>query len=355
MSAPSALTQIQQQIREAASHQRPIRIRGGGTKDFYGESLRGEVLDMGRLTGVIDYEPSELVVTAWAGTPLAEIEALLATQNQYLAFEPPAFAPGTTLGGVVAAGLSGPRRATVGGVRDFVLGASLLSSQGELLKFGGRVMKNVAGFDVSRLLVGSLGILGPIADVSIKVLPCPRLEVTLAFEMTAAESVRAFNRWLRTPIPVSATSWWGGQARVRLSGMPTAVEEGVRQLNGERVPTAEAAIWWAQLRHHQHPFLNREQPLWRMSIPATSPLLSIAGEVLIEWAGALRWVRSTTPASDLRAAASALGGSAALWHGGPSQPMSAPLAPGVLALHRRLKSQFDPLGIFNPDRLIVGI
>jgi glycolate oxidase FAD binding subunit len=329
-----------------------LRIRGAGTKDFLGEALNGEILDTRPLAGVVDYEPSELVVTARAGTRLSELAALLGGCGQFLAFEPPAFGGDPTLGGIVAAGLSGPRRATAGAVRDFVLGAQLLSAGGELLTFGGRVMKNVAGFDVARLLCGSFGILGLIVEASVKVLPRPPAEATLAFEMGAAQAIEAFNRWSRRPLPLSATSWHAGVARVRLSGFESAVAAACAALGGTPLPATEAQRWWADLANHAEPFLAPRESLWRLSLPATAPPVDLPGTTLIEWAGALRWLRTPAAPGDVREAARRAGGSAALWHGAGRAPAFEPLPPALLAIHRRLKAAFDPQGIFNRGRLV---
>ncbi len=351
----AALEALRDRVLAAGHAGRRLRIRGAGTKDFLGETLQGELLDTAAFAGIVDYEPSELVLTARAGTRLSAIEALLGAHQQFLAFEPPAFGGDPTLGGIVAAGLSGPRRASAGAARDFVLGARLLSAGGECLNFGGRVMKNVAGFDVARLLCGSFGILGVIVEVSIKVLPRPAEELTLGFEMSAADAIEAFNRWSRRPLPLSATSWHDGVARVRLSGVGAAVAAARAVLGGTPIAAEVAARWWAGLRDHTHPFLAPREPLWRVSVAATAPLLGLPGAKLVEWAGALRWLRSTAAAEDVREAARRAGGSAALWHGAGRVPAFEPLPPALLAIHRRLKAGFDPHGLFNPGRLVPGL
>lgn len=333
----------------------PLRVRGTGSKDFYGESLAGDVLDTRALRGIVAYEPSELVITALSGTPLAVIEAALAEHGQFLAFEPPAFGAGATIGGAIAAGLSGPRRAYVGAARDFVLGASLLTAGGELLHFGGQVMKNVAGFDVSRLLCGSLGILGLITQVSLKVLPRPRSEVTLRHACTAAEALRLFDRWRPQPLPVSATLWHGGMLHVRLSGADSAVRAAATTLAAEPVGAAEATAFWRAVRDQAHrAFDAGTAPLWRLSVPATTPS-EVCESDAIEWSGALRWLRSEEPAASLRARIAGCGGTAMVWRGRRDAPMLHPLDAASLDLHRRLKRQFDPHGIFNPGRLVAGL
>src|ERR1700761_4010945 len=229
------LLELRERVLEAKSTGTPLRLRGAGTKDFYGETLIGEELDLSRYRGIVDYEPSELVLSARCGTGLAEGETVLAERGQFLAFEPPRLNGDPTLGGVIAAGLSGPRRIQVGAARDFVLGVQLLNSEGELLHFGGRVMKNVAGFDVSRLLCGSLGIFGIMTELSIKVLPKPRVEETVRLEMPARQAVETFNRWGGQPLPISAAAWHEGAAWVRLSGAEPAVRAAAKIIGGDRV------------------------------------------------------------------------------------------------------------------------
>ncbi|HZP66664.1 MAG TPA: glycolate oxidase subunit GlcE [Rudaea sp.] len=353
----AALSELRERIVAANGTKTPLRLRGAGTKDFYGETLAGEILDTRRYRGIVDYEPSELVITARCGTPLSEIERALAERDQCLACEPPRFAGDPTLGGVVAAGLSGPRRATAGAVRDFALGATLVSASGELLRFGGRVMKNVAGFDVSRLLCGSLGILGLIAEVSLKVLPRPRAQTTLVFELDLPTAIERFNRWSAQPLPVSATAWHEGAAYLRLSGARSALAAAREVVGGESMAQDAADAWWSALRDQTHAFFGGGRRLWRLSLPSTAPHVdaAFAGPVLVEWAGALRWVASDESAERIRAAVSALGGTAAQWRGARASTMFHPLADAALTLHRRLKREFDPRGIFNPGRLVAGL
>ncbi|HEX4619835.1 MAG TPA: glycolate oxidase subunit GlcE [Steroidobacteraceae bacterium] len=350
-----AVAQLRSAVMEAHHARRPMRLCGAGTKDFYGESREGARLDLTGHRGVVEYEPSELVLTARCGTPLSEIEALLSAQRQFLAFEPPSLGGDPTIGGVIAAGLSGPRRPQAGAARDFVLGAVLLAVDGEVLHFGGQVMKNVAGFDVSRLLCGSLGILGPILQVSLKLLPLPREEQTLRFELTEAAALAAFNRWAGQPLPVSATAWWNGVAWVRLSGAPAALRAARAQLGGETLEPEAAAAWWRELRSQQHTLFGAVQNLWRLSLPSSAPPLALEGARLIEWGGALRWYASQLPAVEVRRIASAAGGTALHWRGGAARSRFHPLAAPVLAIHRRLKARFDPHGIFNPNRLVAGL
>jgi glycolate oxidase FAD binding subunit len=332
-------------------------LRGSGTKDFYGERLEGEPLELAPYRGIIDYEPSELVLVARCGTPLSEIQHTLASGGQFLAFEPPALGGDPTLGGIIAAGLSGPRRLSAGAARDFVLGATLLGSDGELLRFGGRVMKNVAGFDIARLLCGSLGTLGIITEVSIKVLPLPRTEATLRFEMSADEALLAFNRWSGRPLPISGAAWSAGVAWLRLSGAAAAVRAACEELGGERVETVEAVQWWDSLRHCQHEVF-RGGVVWRLALPAGAPALDLPGQVLIDWGGTLRWYAGeahTLPSPRVRAVASAVGGTALCWRGPVSGSRFHPLQPAVALLHQRLKDRFDPERIFNRGRLLATL
>ena len=257
-----------------------------------------------------------------------------------------------TLGGCVAAGLSGPRRAAAGAVRDFVLGIRMLDGRGNELRFGGQVMKNVAGFDVSRLMTGSLGTLGAILEVSLKVLPQPVAETTLRFEKTAGEAIKTINEWAGKPLPVSATAWNGGDLRVRLSGAAAAVEAAMKTLGGERISPAQAERYWQGIREHTDPFFKTRQPLWRLSLKSTTPPLSLPGAQMIEWGGALRWLASDADAQTVRDAAKAGGGHATLFRGGDkSIGVFHPLPPALMTIHRNLKRAFDPAGIFNPGRL----
>ncbi len=349
----------QARVRQAASAGTPLRIQGGGSKDFYGGSCAGESFDTRELSGVVSYEPTELVVTVHGGTPLVELENVLAGQGQMLAFEPPHFGPGATVGGAVATGLSGPRRLAAGAVRDFVLGVRIIDGRGDLLSFGGQVMKNVAGYDVSRLVCGSLGTLGPIVDVSLKVLPRPALEASLRFAMNEAEAVEALNRWGGQPLPISASAWHGGVLMVRLSGAPAAVASAVTRLGGETVPDPEATSFWISVREQQHAFFADSTEnggvLWRLAVPTAAPWLGLDGDQLIEWGGGLRWLRTAASAERVRERAIALGGHATRFRGGEaSVPAFQPLSPALMQIQRQLKQAFDPAGIFNPGRLYNG-
>jgi len=350
----AVLESWRERIAAAVRGASPLRLRGAGTKDFYGEQLSGEILHLGSWRGIVDYEPSELVISVRCGTPLSEVEAALAAHGQFLAFEPPGFGADPTIGGVIAAGLSGPRRMFAGAARDFVLGTKLLTAQGELLRFGGQVMKNVAGFDVSRLLCGSLGILGIITEVSLKVLPLPRVDETRRLELPAGEGVRAFNRWAALPLPLSGAAWWQGSAWVRLSGAPAAVRAAREQIGGDPVAAADAERFWSALRHCQLPLFAAES-LWRLSLPQATAPLDIPTEPLIDWGGALRWFANVPADIDVRARAQAAHGTALRWRGLTGANRFPPLPPSIASLHRRLKQRFDPAGIFNRGRLMAGL
>ncbi|HET8748838.1 MAG TPA: glycolate oxidase subunit GlcE, partial [Ramlibacter sp.] len=335
------------------------RIRGGGTKDFYGERLEGELLETTALRGIVNYEPSELVITVRAGTPLAELEAALAERGQCLPFEPPHFAEGATVGGMVAAGLSGPARASVGAVRDYILGLNLLNGRGEELVFGGQVMKNVAGYDVSRLMAGALGTLGLITEVSLKVLPVAPAEATLRFRIPQAEALQRLNAWGGQPLPLNASGWdpsGDGALYLRLRGAVAAVEAACRSLGGERLDTAGAATEWNACRDQRLAwFTERDgRDLWRLSVPQTAPVLDLPEPPLVEWHGGQRWVRAEAAEGvRVRQAALAAGGHATLFRTDRSdaRDRTTPLAPPLAALHERLKLQFDPQRIFNRGRL----
>ncbi|HEY0938974.1 MAG TPA: glycolate oxidase subunit GlcE [Steroidobacter sp.] len=351
-----ALNQLCDKVRAASASRTPLCIRAGGTKDFYGNPPQGTLLDPRGVAGVVEYEPTELVITARAGTSLAELEQLLAEHGQMLAFEPPHFGPGATIGGCIAAGLAGPRRVsfgtTHGGVRDFVLGAQLVDGRGELLTFGGTVMKNVAGYDVSRLLAGSMGILGVIVEVSLKVLPRALSHQTLRFEMSETVAVDTLNEWAGRPLPLSASLWHEDILHLRLAGAPAAVLAARQQLGGENVDNVEADALWTSVREQTHPFFAGELPLWRMSVPSTAAPLRVDAPQLIEWNGALRWLRTAQSAEQVRERATQAGGHATLFRGGDrSAGVFTPLAAPIAAIHRRLKAQFDPAGIFNPGRI----
>lgn len=367
----AALQQIHARVSDAIAHKTALRIRGGGSKDFHALQLQGDIVDTRGLCGIVSYEPSELVVTVRAGTPLAELEAVLAAQGQCLAFEPPHFAIAdgdvATVGGMVAAGWSGPARASVGAVRDFVLGIEILNGKAELLRFGGTVMKNVAGYDVSRLMAGSWGTLGLITEVSLKVLPVVPGEATLCFAgIPQAQALQRLHQWGGQPLPLNASCWVEdggvGTLYVRLRGAVAAVEAACQHMGGMRMDPAQAALDWTACREQTLPwFADRgtDLCLWRLSLPQTAPALALPAGIappLVEWHGALRWVqapRSMGP--QLKALAREVGGSAALFRaaspdGITAQAIFDPKSTALLRVHTQLQQAFDPAGIFNPGR-----
>jgi glycolate oxidase FAD binding subunit len=342
-----------QRVRDAVARRQPLCLRGGGSKDFYGRAPEGEVLDTRGHAGIVAYEPTELVITARGGTPLAEIEATLAERGQLLAFEPPHFGE-ATLGGCVAAGLSGPRRASAGALRDFVLGVKIMDGRARVLSFGGQVMKNVAGYDVSRLMAGSLGTLGLILEVSLKVLPRPVAETTLLLEMPLGRALETMNRWAGRPLPISATYWHKDELMVRLSGARAAVAAAQTQIGGETF--SEGDEFWGAVREQRLAFFRDAAPVWRLSLPSTASALDLPGSQVVEWGGSQRWLKSDADADVVFAAARAAGGHAVRFRGGDRQAeVFAPLAAPQLAIHRELKGSFDPEGIFNRGRLYAAL
>ncbi|MGZ8259884.1 MAG: glycolate oxidase subunit GlcE [Caldimonas sp.] len=360
----AAVAAIVERVRAAHAAGAPLRIRGGGSKDFYGEAPTGKVLDVTTLVGAADHEPTELVVTAAAGMRLLDLEAQLAAHDQCLAFEPPRFTLATTVGGMVAAGLSGPSRAAAGSVRDHVLGVTMVSGTGELMHFGGRVIKNVAGYDVSRLVAGSLGILGVIVEVSLKVLPRAEAETTVRFDCKPGEALALLHGWGARPLPLDASVWWNGNLIVRLRGSSAAVAEGAAAIGGEEIAPAAALPFWQSLRDHTDPFFvaaedaieHQDATLWRLSLPQTAPLLGLAGDELIEWHGGQRWLATALPAAQVRDVAASVGGHATVFRSlHKTAGAFAPLAKPLRAIHERLKRAFDPKGILNPGRLVPGL
>ena len=346
--------QIRAVVEEAARAHQSLRIEGGGSKGFYGCPVSGSPVATLAHSGIVEYEPSELVVTVRAGTPLAALEAALDEAGQMLPFEPPYFGENATVGGAIATGLSGPRRAYAGSARDFVLGAHVVDGSGRLLRFGGRVIKNVAGFDAARLMVGAQGTLGVLTEVSLKVLPRPHSEAQLEFEMSEADAIRSMNEWAGKPWPITATFFHGGRLRVRLAGAEPAVEAAVRRLGG--ASSAFGAEFWRAVREHELDCLRLpaggRDVLWRIGVASTAAPLDLPGEQAIEWGGSLRWLRTDCPASEVRAAAALTGGHASVFRGEVAgAPRFQPL-PGALAeLHRRVKAALDPAGILNPGRI----
>ena len=353
--AEALVQQFADTIRAAADAKRPLRIRGGGSKAFYGnasasDDLNVTLLDVAPYRGIINYEPTELVITACAGTPLVEIESAMRERGQMLGFEPPHFGGGATLGGCIAAGLSGPRRPYAGSVRDFVLGVRILDGRGSDLAFGGQVMKNVAGYDVSRLITGSLGTLGVILEVSLKALPLPPAELTLCREQSRSDAIATRNAWAGQPLPVTGTCHVEKRLYVRLAGAASAVKAAAQKIGGEEV--VNAAEFWRNVRDHRDVFFGGVRPIWRISLRPTAPEFNLTGPQLVEWNGALRWLKSDDDAMAVREAARKADGHATLFRrGNPEIGAFHPLPETMMRLHKRVKQAMDPAGILNPGRM----
>lgn len=342
-----------EQVAAAAAVRTPLAIIGAGSRDFL-----ARLPDLPRLVveghcGIVEYDPRELVVTARAGTPLAELETELEACGQMLAFEPPRFSSSSTLGGAVASGLSGPRRAYCGAVRDFMLGCRIIDGRGEVLRFGGQVIKNVAGYDVSRLMAGAWGTLGVLLEVSLKVLPKPETSVTVMLTYSAEEALARMRQLAGIPLPVDASCFHDGQLFLRLSGCENAVQAARKKLGGETLPDADD--FWRKLCDHGLPFFATHQSLWRISLPAVTPMLPLAGDWLMEWGGALRWLKTGASVPQVRAAAEQAGGHAMLFRGDASGGVFHPLPPALRELHQRVKQGFDPVGILNPGVMIEAL
>lgn len=337
-------------VAAAAAQGEALRIVGGDTRAGYGHPVDGRVLHLSGHRGVVAYDPSELVITVRAGTPVAEVEALLDAQGQMLPFEPPSFGPKGTIGGMVAAGLSGPRRPFAGALRDYVLGAKILDGRGQVLNFGGTVFKNVAGFDAFRLMAGALGCLGVILEVSLRVAPKPRAEAAMVIDSADAPARRWVARMMSRPVPISGAFHDGQRLHVRLSGGESAVLSAIKQLGGE----VEVVSVWRSIRHLTHPALAGGT-LWRLSIPAgVEPTDLPEGRLAWDWGGAQVWLAGDPPAAEVFAAAARMGGHATLFRGRGDQVFQ-PLPAPLLALHKRIKAALDPAGVLNPGRMYEGL
>lgn len=345
---------IQQQVEQALADKKALNICAGNSKQFYGREASGEVLDMSQHSGVVNYEPTELVITLRAGSNLKEVEQILAAENQMFGFEPPAFSDSATIGGTVACNFSGPRRAFAGSVRDFVLGSRIINGKAESLHFGGEVMKNVAGYDVSRLMCGAMGTLGALLEVSLKVLPKPETDITLLHELTAEQSLEKVHQLARQSLPVSATCFDDNGLRIRLSGTQAAVQAAQKLLGGDDVTSENN--YWQQLKEQQLNFFKTDVDLWRLSVVSNAPILALQGKTLYEWNGAQRWLISDEKPEVIREIAAQHSGHALRFkHNNSQQPVFHPLDSGVLKLHRQLKRAFDPENIFNPGRMYAEI
>lgn len=333
-----------EQVNHALDARTPLRIRGGDSKAFLGRPVNGVELDTRAHTGIVSYDPTELVLTARAGTPLSEIEAALEAAGQMLPCEPPNFS-NATFGGMVAAGLSGPRRPWSGSVRDYVLGTRVITGHGKLLRFGGEVMKNVAGYDLSRLLTGTLGCLGLITEVSMKVLPKPRMCASLRLNMDVHQALGELAEWGSQPIPLTAACHDGHALYLRLEGGEGSVCSARLRLGGEEIDSG----YWEELREHRLDFFAGAEPLWRLSLPNAMPALALPGRQLVDWGGAQRWLKSDADAELIRRSVAEVGGHATRYATGDDA--FHPLPAALLRYHRSLKQQLDPLGIFNPGRM----
>lgn len=339
------------QVRSAFAKVMPLRIVGGNSKAFYAPTHQAPAtpLHLSEHRGIVSYEPRELVVTVRAGTPLAELEAILAQHNQMLPFEPPHFGAEATIGGSIACNFSGPRRAAAGALRDFLLGVEIINGSGEHLRFGGQVMKNVAGYDVSRLMAGAFGTLGVILSATFKVLPRAPHTLTLRHEYTAAVAIENMNRWAGQPLPITATAHDGDQLYLRLEGSDNGVRAARQRIGGEVIDDAD---YWSTLREHRHGFFTDPRPLWRVSVPSTRAPFTPAGKTLLEWNGALRWLYTDMAPAAVHELAQQQGGHATLFRTAtPIAEVFTPLPKALLQLHRQLKAAFDPHGILNPGRM----
>ncbi|EJM72277.1 glycolate oxidase subunit GlcE [Pseudomonas sp. GM55] len=335
------------QVNQALENATPLRIQGSNSKGFLGRATAGEILDTRSHRGIVSYDPTELVITARCGTPLAQLAQVLDAAQQMLPCEPPAFGDSATVGGMIACGLSGPRRPWSGSVRDFVLGTRVITGQGKLLRFGGEVMKNVAGYDLSRLMAGSYGCLGLITEVSLKVLPKPRQCLSISLEMDTAQALLRLAEWGQQPLPISAACHDGSRLHLRLEGGEGSVAAAHDRLGGEWLD----ASYWDDLNEQRLSFFDEDQPLWRLSLPHNTPPLSLPGRQLLDWGGAQRWLKSDAEAAFIRQVVDEVGGHATCFSHGLTDTPFQPLPPALMRYHRNLKQQLDPRGIFNPGRL----
>jgi len=339
--------QIQSQILDAYKNKSALSICGGNSKHFYGHKSNATSLDVSEHKGIISYEPTELVVTVRAGTQLSELESTLNESNQILPFEPPHFADNATIGGTVACNLSGPARAYNGAARDFVLGSRIINGKAEDLKFGGQVMKNVAGYDASRLMCGAMGTLGVMLDVSLKVLPKPETEITLSHQCDINQAMFNMHQWVKQSLPVSASCYDGSQLFIRLSGNDSSVNSSRKIIGGEAIKNSP--FFWQQVKEQTHTFFKTNKPLWRLSLSSNTPPLDLSGETFYEWGAALRWLKTESSVEEIRDKLDALGGHALLFKNNTLDIQAFhPLSNGLLNIHKKLKNAFDPENILNP-------
>lgn len=345
--------EIASKLHDAFQRKQALQIKAGSTKQFYGRDIQAEALSLTDHSGIIEYEPSELYITARSGTPLREIEQTIAEQQQILPCEPPYFGATATLGGTIACGLAGPRRASAGNVRDCILGTEILNGKGELLRFGGKVMKNVAGYDVSRLMCGALGTLGVLMSVSLRLLPKPACEQTIVLALDSSTAISKMNQLANTPMPISATFYDGHELYIRLSSSLSAVEACKNEIDGEIVNNND--MFWTNIKEQTHDFFNSDEPLWRISVPPSTETLNISGENVIEWNGALRWYKSDADESTIRTEAERVRGHATLFKGNTTNQIFHPLPMLSMKLHKKLKQVLDPVGILNPGKMFAEL
>jgi glycolate oxidase FAD binding subunit len=337
------------QVTDATARGTPLRVTGGDTKRFFGRTVSGEPLSVQAHRGILRHDPAELVITARAGTPLDEIESQLEAAGQRLPFEPPHFGRPATIGGTIAAGLAGPARAWSGPARDYVLGAVVLAGDGRVLRFGGEVMKNVAGYDLARVMAGSLGILGVLLEVSLKVLPRAAAERTLALDMDERAALERLGALAGSALPLTAGSWIDGRLYLRFEGSAKTLASVTARVGGELLD--DGASFWTSLREQSHGYFAGPDALWRITLPPAAAVMALGGPVLLEWNGQQRWCRAGADAPLHEAAANA-GGHATLFRNAPRDcEVFAPLAGPLLRVHRELKRVFDPAGILNPGRM----
>jgi glycolate oxidase FAD binding subunit len=336
-----------EQVNQALQNATPLRIQGSNSKAFLGRIVAGEVLDTRTHRGIVSYDPTELVITARCGTPLSQLTEVLDAAQQMLPCEPPSFGEGATVGGMIASGLSGPRRPWSGSVRDFVLGTRVITGHGKHLRFGGEVMKNVAGYDLSRLMAGSFGALGVISEVSLKVLPKPRQCLSISLEMDSDRALLRLAEWGQQPLPISAACHDGQRLHLRLEGGEGSVAAAHDRLGGEPLDS----FYWTDLNEQRLSFFDEDQPLWRLSVPHNTPRLSLPGTQIIDWGGAQRWLKSDADAAFIRQVVQEVGGHVTCYSHGLIDSPFQPLPASLMRYHRSLKQQLDPRGIFNPARL----
>ena len=346
--------ELQNQVQQAIADKTPLSITAGNSKNFYGNPLAATALDVSRHSGIINYEPTELVITLRAGSNLKQIEQTLAAQKQMFGFEPPAYGKSATIGGTIACNLSGPRRAFSGAARDFLLGCKIINGKGEILHFGGEVMKNVAGYDVSRLMCGAMGTLGVLLELSIKVLPKPETELTLIHEMKINQSLNKVHQLNRSALPISATSFDDNNLYIRLSGSQGAVSAAAKLIGGDEDEYGDN--YWFKLKEQQLEFFKQDSNLWRLSLASNATDLNLSGKTLYECNGALRWLVSDENESVIREAVTKQGGHAICYRPhNKADNIFQPLDTGLLKLHRQIKNAFDPSSIFNPGKMYTEI